>query len=113
MSAARTRDIINISSVVGIKGYALQSAYGASKHAVMGLTKALASELHEHGIRVRAICPGGVDTGLALAARPDLERSSLIRPEDIAEAVVFLLRASDCAVIDTINLRRRDSQPWF
>ncbi len=54
--------IINISSVVGLKGYENQTAYTASKHALMGLSKALAKEVQKDGIRVHALCPGGVDT---------------------------------------------------
>jgi 3-oxoacyl-[acyl-carrier protein] reductase len=106
-------DIINVASVVAVKGYANQCAYGASKHAVLGLTKALAVEAQPHGVRVRSICPGGVDTELLAAARPDLDRSGLIRPEDIAELVVFLLRMADTAVVDNINVRRRNGEPWF
>ncbi len=106
-------DIINMSSVVGSKGYPEQTAYGASKHAVLGFTKALAAEVHDQGVRVRSICPGGVDTDMAGQARPDLDRSSLIRPEDVAEAVVYLLTAPPTAVVDNLNLRRRGNAPWF
>jgi len=56
--------IINISSVVGYKGYVNQSAYTASKHALHGFTKVLAQEVHEYGIRVHLISPGGVATDL-------------------------------------------------
>jgi 3-oxoacyl-[acyl-carrier protein] reductase len=55
MVPARQGSIVNISSVVGFKGYANQAAYVASKHAVMGLTKALAVEAQPHGIRVSAV----------------------------------------------------------
>jgi len=63
--------IINIASVVGVKGYVNQAAYTASKHALMGMTKVLAQEVQHYGIRVHAICPGGVDTELVTRARPD------------------------------------------
>jgi len=104
--------IINISSVVGFKGYANQAAYAASKHAVMGITKSLAVEAQPHGIRVSAILPGAVDTGLMEALRPDLDRSALMKPDDVAAAVRFLLSLSDTAAIDEIYIRRRSSAPF-
>ena len=51
--------IINIASVVGLKGYLNQSAYSASKHAMVGLTKVIAEEYKKDGIRAHVICPGG------------------------------------------------------
>ena len=104
--------IINISSVVGFKGYPNQSAYTASKHAIMGLTKSLAVEAQEHNIRISAILPGGVETDLSVKARPDLDRSLLILPEDIAKTVLYLLSLSDRAMVDQIFVRRMSSSPF-
>jgi 3-oxoacyl-[acyl-carrier protein] reductase len=104
--------IINISSVVGYKGYINQSAYTASKHALHGFTKVLAQEVHEYGIRVHLISPGGVATDLVNKVRPDLEKSSLIQPYEIAEIIVFLLKFRNNAVIDEIQVRRKDNIPW-
>jgi 3-oxoacyl-[acyl-carrier protein] reductase len=104
--------IVNVSSVVGVKGYANQAAYSASKHAVMGMTKALAREVQADGIRVHAICPGGVDTDMAGSARPDLDRSILIAPDEVAEVVLFLVTRGGNAVIDGIQIRRAVSTPW-
>ena len=104
--------IINISSVVGFKGYPNQAIYTASKHGIMGLTKSLAAEAHESGVRVSAVLPGGVDTDMAAEARPDLDRESLLRPEDIAKTVIFLLSLSDNAAIDQIFIRRKSSSPF-
>jgi len=104
--------IITIASVVGLKGYVNQAAYSASKHATMGMTKALAKEVQSDGIRVHAICPGGVDTSLAGQARPDLDRSVLIEPEEIAEIVLFLLTRGGNAAIDEVSVRRELSTPW-
>ena len=98
--------IVNITSVVGVKGYVNQALYGASKHAVMGMSKALAKEVQADGIRVHAVCPGAVDTGMAGDARPDLDRSSLISPQDVADAVLFLVTRRGNAVIDQIDVRR-------
>ena len=105
--------IINLSSVVGFKGYPNQSAYTASKHAVMGITKSLAVEAREHNIQVSAIQPGGVETDFAFEARPDLDPSILIRPEDIAHCVLFLLSLSDRAWVDQIHVRRRNGTPFI
>ncbi len=112
MIAQRAGYIINISSVVGFKGYPNQSAYTAAKHGVLGLTKSLAAELHRHGVRVSAVLPGGVDTELVRAARPDLDRSALMQPDDIAQTVLYLLSLSDRAAVDQIYIRRRGSQPF-
>ncbi len=104
--------IINISSVVGYKGYVNQSVYTASKHALHGFTKVLAQEVHENGIRVHLISPGGVATDLVNKVRPDLEKTSLIQPSEIAEIIVFLLKFRNNAVIDEIQIRRKDNIPW-
>ena len=104
--------IINIASVVGFKGYVNQAAYTATKHGVMGLTKVLAAEAQPHGIRTSVILPGGVDTDLVGDARPDLDRSILLQPSDIAETVMYLLSLSERAAIDQIYIRRRNSMPF-
>lgn len=104
--------IINISSVVGIKGYENQSAYTASKHAIVGMTKSLAAEAQRYNIRVSVIHPGGVDTQLVRDARPDLDRAILMQPEDIANAVLFLLSLSERCAVDEISIRRRGSSPF-
>jgi 3-oxoacyl-[acyl-carrier protein] reductase len=104
--------IVNIASVVAIKGYANQAAYAASKHALYGMSKALAREVHADGIRVHVISPGGVDTELSAQARPDLDRSGLMQPQEIADIVLFLVTREGNAVIDEINVRREGATPW-
>jgi 3-oxoacyl-[acyl-carrier protein] reductase len=104
--------IVNISSVVGYKGYVNQGAYTASKHALAGFTKVLAQEVLADGIRVHLVSPGGVDTGLATRMRPDLDRSGLTAPEEIAETILFLLCQEGNAVIDEVNIRRPGKSPW-
>lgn len=105
--------IINISSVVGTKGYVNQGAYTASKHALMGFSKVLARELHREGIRVHIIAPGGVETDLIASMRPDLLGERLIAPEEIAEIIWFLLSLRyGNAVIDEVNIRRASNEPW-
>ena len=94
MIARRQGRIINISSTSGSQGYLHQSAYCASKHALLGFARALAMEVKPHGIHVYNLSPGGVDTdfikGTYLGER--LKGQPMINPKDIAEMAVFLLR---------------------
>ena len=112
MQEHRSGTIINIASVVGIKGYPLQAAYTASKHGMMGLTKSLAVEAQTHGVRVSAVLPGGVATEMVTQSRPDLDPDELLQPEDVAGAVEYLLSLSEKAAVDQIYIRRRNSQPF-
>ncbi len=105
--------IINIASVVGVKGYPLQSAYTASKHAIRGMTISLAEELNRSNVRVHLICPGGVDTELLAKVRPDLKKQDLMQPEEIAELVLYLVTHKGIAFIDELHIRRATSVPWF
>lgn len=104
--------IINIASVVGHKGYVNQSLYGASKHAITGFTKVLAKEVQEDGIRVHLLSPGGVYTEMVANVRPDLDPTYLIKPVDIADIILFLLKSRGNAVIDSINIRRVNNTPF-
>lgn len=104
--------IINLSSVVGYKGYINQGIYTTSKHALVGFTKVLAQELHQFGIRVHIVAPGGVDTEMVSATRPDINKSELMSPQEIADIVEFLLIHRGNAVIDEINIRRATNSPW-
>lgn len=106
MKPAGRGAIINISSVVGIKGYPNQAAYTASKHGIVGLTRSLAVEAQPHGIRVSVIMPGGVDTAMVGDARPDLNRGELLQPDDVADAVEYLLSLSGRAAVDELYIRR-------
>jgi NAD(P)-dependent dehydrogenase (short-subunit alcohol dehydrogenase family) len=94
--------IVNIASILGLRGAADQSAYTAAKHGVVGLTRALALALGPRGITVNALCPGWVATDMAAARYRALgitEREAaamaplarVASPEDIAAAVLFLL----------------------
>lgn len=105
MQAQGSGSIINISSVLGKIAAPGASVYTASKHAVEGLTKAAALEAAAHGVRVNAVAPGPVETGMlnrftgneqnkaGLLAGIPLRRAG--RPDEIAQAIVFL--ASDKA----------------
>ena len=104
--------IVNIASVVAVKGYSNQAAYAASKHAILGMSKSLAKEVQPDGIRVHVINPGGVATEMARQARPDINPSELIPPRDIADIVVFLVTRTGNSVIDEVNVRRATAMPW-
>lgn len=110
---AKAGYIINIASVVGVKGYPLQSAYTASKHAIRGMTISLAEELKGSNIRVHLLCPGGVDTELVQKVRPDIKKDELIKPEEVAELVIYLVTHKGNAVIDELHIRRATASPWF
>lgn len=105
--------IINIASVVGVKGYPLQSAYTSSKHTLRGMTISLSEELKGSNIRVHLLCPGGVDTDMVGSVRPDIPKKDLIKPEEIAELVLYLVTHKGNAVIDELHIRRATSNPWF
>ncbi len=103
--------ILNIGSVVSHKGYPLQSVYGASKHALLGFTKALANEVYKDGIRVHMLSPGGVLTDMAYRVRPDIPAEDLILPEEIAETALFLLTRRT-GIVDEIELHRPGKGPF-
>lgn len=105
--------IINIASVVGVKGYPLQSAYTSSKHALRGMTISLAEELKGTNIRVHLLCPGGVNTDMVDNVRPDIRKEDLIGPDEIAELVLYLVTHKGNAVIDELHIRRATAAPWF
>jgi NAD(P)-dependent dehydrogenase (short-subunit alcohol dehydrogenase family) len=106
--------IVNVASTAGLVGYRNLSAYVAAKHALVGMTKALALEVAKTGITVNAVCPGYVDTEIISSAvariaeksqRPREEalttftsinpQGRLVTPEEVAAAVLWL--ASDKA----------------
>jgi len=103
--------LVNVCSSASKKAYPNQLAYVASKHGMMGLSKTLSIELQPYGIKVYAICPGGVNTRLTADARPEADRSDWMHPEDIAHVVLMLLTMHDRSAIDEIYIRRYDSSP--
>jgi NAD(P)-dependent dehydrogenase (short-subunit alcohol dehydrogenase family) len=113
LKQAEAAYIINIASVVGVKGYPLQSAYTSSKHALRGMTISLSEELKGSNIRVHLLCPGGVDTELVQKVRPDIKKDDLMQPDEIAELVLYLVTHKGNAVIDELHIRRAASTPWF
>ena len=111
MMARKAGRIINISSLAGLKPYAEQGAYCASKHGLNGFSKVLAMELREHGIGVHSICPGAIDTQLTREVMPNRDRSEWMTPEDVAHAALFVATQSPRAATDEVVLRRFQSPP--
>jgi len=88
-------DIVIVASVAGLRGAGDEAVYAATKFAQVGLAGGLDRELRDKNIRVTAICPGGVATEFAMGAgrTPDMPGlEDMLRPEDVAAAVVTVLR---------------------
>ena len=94
--------ILQMSSVCGVDAWAGTGLYSATKHGMMGLTRAMADEGAEDLIRVCALCPALVATPLSGASGPEA-----IQPEDLAETVDYLLRLSPAAWPTEIVVPRR------
>jgi 3-oxoacyl-[acyl-carrier protein] reductase len=98
MMKRRAGSIVNVSSIVGLHGNPGQANYSASKAGIIGLTKALARELGNRGVRANVVAPGYVDTRLTQVIADEMKELMLAntplgrfgRPEDIAGAVRFL-----------------------
>jgi meso-butanediol dehydrogenase/(S,S)-butanediol dehydrogenase/diacetyl reductase len=97
----RTGNIVNLASTAGMIGQAYCAAYCASKHALVGITKAMAVEYGRTGMRVNAVCPGGVNTGIIAGfAPPEGASMSLVsrqylnrdmqEPESVAAMIAYL-----------------------
>ncbi len=93
--------IINISSIGGRKGAAGRTAYRVTKAALISLTESLVGEVHEHGINVNTICPGGTDTEgyrEAFGSAGRSENPRLLWPEEIANLALYLTTDQASAV---------------
>src|SRR5580698_2083489 len=101
MLEQRLGSIVNVASIAGLVGVADRSAYNASKHGLVGLTRTLAAEWGGRGVRCNAVCPGWVKTEMDVADQAgggytdaDIEgvnpMGRFAMPEDIARAILFL-----------------------
>jgi NAD(P)-dependent dehydrogenase (short-subunit alcohol dehydrogenase family) len=101
--------IVNTASISGKWGQPWISVYSATKAGVVAFSQATQREVGADGVQVTAFCPGLVDTAMTEWARDTVEQEAMIRPEDIAEAVRFLLRTSENCVIPEIVFSRPGS----
>jgi NAD(P)-dependent dehydrogenase (short-subunit alcohol dehydrogenase family) len=91
--------VVNTSSISGKRGEAWLSVYSATKHGVVGWTEAMNKELGAEGIKSTALCPAFVDTPMTDFVKEHVAAEDMIRPEDIAEAVRYLLKVSPACVV--------------
>ena len=87
-------DLVMLASEAGRRGLPLEAVYCSSKFAQVGLTRALDHELREKGVRCTTVAPGGVATDFAMGRgrTPDMpELAGMMKPEDVAEAVMYVL----------------------
>ena len=99
--------IVNLASIAGTLPTPGLSSYGATKAAVISLTRSLNEELDADGIRAVAICPGFVDT--PMAEWTGIPANEMIQPEDCAEVVRMLLRLSPNARVPQVVIERAGS----
>jgi NAD(P)-dependent dehydrogenase (short-subunit alcohol dehydrogenase family) len=100
--------IVNLSSIAGTLPTPELATYGATKAAVIALTRSLNEELDADGVRAIALCPGFVDTPMAQWS--GIEPGEMIRPEDCAEVVRMCLRLSPTARIPQVVIERMGSR---
>ncbi len=98
--------VVNTSSIAGKRGSGWLSVYAATKHGVVGWTEAMNNELASEGIKSTALCPAFVDTPMTDFVKGQVPAEEMIRPEDIAESVRFLLKVSPACVVPEIMFVR-------
>src|ERR671911_531061 len=101
----------NTASYAGKHGQGWLAAYSATKFGVVGLSQALHKELSSDGVQVTALCPGFVATPMTDWVEGEVPKDQMIQPDDIAEAIRFLLRTSrNCVVPELQFVRPGDSE---
>jgi 3-oxoacyl-[acyl-carrier protein] reductase len=106
MRARKRGVVVNVASLAGKQAFAGGTAYVASKHAVLGFSRALMLEVRKDGVRVIAVCPGSVDTPLMReqsTLTPNLE--NILKPEDVAQTILDAIRMPARALISEIDIR--------
>jgi 3-oxoacyl-[acyl-carrier protein] reductase len=102
MLAHSRGQIVNVLSVSSRQAFARCSAYTAAKFGALGFTRVLAEELRSKGIRVTAILPGATNTRLVRAFGFPVDRAGLVQPEDVAEAVLNVMRMPPHATVEEL-----------
>ena len=102
----RSALVVNLSSISGKTGQPWLSVYSATKAGVIGYTQAMNKELNGDGIKSVALCPGFVETPMTEFVREHVPAEEMIRPEDISEAVRFVLKTSPYCVVPEIVFQR-------
>ena len=98
--------VVNLSSFAGKSGQPWLSVYSATKAGVVGYTQAMNKELNSEGVKSVAFCPGFVDTDMSDFIKESVDASEMMRPEDIAEGVRFMLRLSPACIVPEIVFQR-------
>jgi NAD(P)-dependent dehydrogenase (short-subunit alcohol dehydrogenase family) len=98
--------IVNTASIAGKVGQGWLSVYSATKAGVIGFSQATQKEVADQGVQVTALCPGFVDTPMTDYAKEQVKPEEMIRPEDIAESVRFLLKTSPACLVPEIVFTR-------
>jgi NAD(P)-dependent dehydrogenase (short-subunit alcohol dehydrogenase family) len=98
--------IVNTASIAGKQGQGWLAAYSATKFGVVGLSQAMHQELAQEGIQVTALCPGFVATAMTDWVEGEVPKEQMIQPEDIAEAIRYLLRTSPNCIVPEIQFIR-------
>ncbi|MBV9311602.1 MAG: SDR family oxidoreductase [Solirubrobacterales bacterium] len=98
--------VVNLASIAGKSPQAWLSVYSATKAAVLAYTQAMNKELNGDGIKSVAFAPGFVDTDMTEFVKGSVPAEEMLRPEDIAEALRFLLRVSPACVVPEIVFQR-------
>jgi short-subunit dehydrogenase len=99
--------VVNLASIAGKSPQPWLSVYSATKAAVVAYTQAMNKELGDAGIKSVALCPGFVDTEMTDFVKDRIPREQMLRTQDIAEALRFLLRVSPACVVPEIIFQRR------
>lgn len=103
--------IVNLASIAGTQSPPWLSVYGATKAAVLGFSKSTQKEVGEDGVAVTAIAPGFVATDMTEFVQGEIPPEKMMQPEDIAEAVSFLLAVSPNCAIPELVMARPGSGP--
>ena len=98
--------VVNLSSFAGKSGQPWLSVYSATKAGVVGYTQAMNKELNSDGVKSVAFCPGFVDTDMSDFIKESVDASEMMRPEDVAEGVRFILRLSPAGIVPEIVFQR-------